>query len=1611
MKGVYRNATQQRSISPTTPHAQAGSPLGDSFSQAEKEELESWNTRLRPDMGVVQTPPAGKVEAKYEKAQGYILDLLDRIAGDELTKRNLELRVEVFSGDVPQAALDDNMNREKAWDREHPDQEWPVRGWMGVPSGSDKPIYRLGVNLGMLRTLETEDELAFVLAQQTEILLDHDKRDPNNEELLSPANQNFVDSREWQGAADRAAIARISKAGFNPKGALKALNTLYKKTPIDYPADDLERGLTAAAHGHEHEGMRIGMVQAEVESYVRRGEVTAAQDLTPLPGSLDIDAPAGYEKAVQNTAAYQRDYENLAMKLATDETPAWMFRDGVPPKEMGTIKLAGGTPEDKSAALLMAVEKLNQTSDRTPQQKVDGFLRLLVALRFETLPEEPFSKEILGTINEFLSKESANWDAGKFMNSLVRNRKTLQKSFISTVVFNENFQNMARNALPGLAASLPDAWVSNRSKGKVQPEDIQKLIERNHSDGRHDWALASRIDKASLNYVKGLDAQALAQEKSDYGASKAMVLSNDLLGMTEPTPEFQLQLREAGQDLVDASAVERENQARLRLRPPFAEPKQLYGYLNELGKSETWKSFSPEFQSELPSLLSDLATLTDSQPGMLYSELRPGALDENLEKRVAELATQADGQDAMKFLSRHIQHNRRVRGASPRRAWLGEAAKALAAQPDLVAQLETPDRSQHSALIAKTLVDGYNLKPEDLPDTGTASLKALNERVKAGEFAPKRENYTSDSAYDRAVQQYRKRQNDMDEVLSLVAPLESRLVLGKMALLGHNTEVSEAAAEKLDLNSFTRVLKGAEEAVDRAQTLTALTNNEDTEHVGADTGAFLMDGFLKVQDQVEKLEQWHDLASRSIDFSNGGLEARVGTKRRLADNLFGRLENLEAKELREWLGKDKVLEILNPAQASDLLVKVVGDQAAPGADLNQLAKTVEKLDQKYKLNEEHPVAYLEMRDKLTENAKLQPSNVDDVFPKIERGVTDTTAAYKEQARALSSVLAVARERSAQEQIDTIEYLMGRQDNMPPYLEEAAEAQSFAPLSQSLQTTRQDLLDADNQTRVMIANSFLAGPSGILRTEEGKQTVINHFLKNLHPDNRDLGQKIARGVLYSHGEADTLAVAYILGQKPEELKEGQEKGKLDEATILNRLFDAYGVPGIKMKQYLAFTAEFKDFKDAFENSQDAAMPLNYYQVLKLVQKRFGDEWPQDLKIDRVLGSGSVNVAIRYTDEKSGKREVVSLGREDIEETTRYDFDRFNKFIEELTRTPEDRETFGYVLGLMNLIKTSVELEFEKEQAMNVQKMAYGAYQHKIDGWTVRSIDAYKVENLGLFMQEAKGKTARKIYIRDKELYKDAMQAMAKAEFGILKGQDHKNNWWPKPLFANPDFHDGQVMISEEDKTVTILDFGQAVPIDNEDRKAGLDLLTIIGKADSPKRAAKRLNKRYFNKEDVLTAEDMAPIMEREDRMDCFIHLLSAISRKGAEVPLSTVHWVLGINRQMALGEKIGKPIDNEIRNIVITHKVKLPLGAYNTAHATKETAVKLGKAAAKAAVSVARSIATTIGGWFGWEKEVEDIFKSEPAQEQPRKSKYPAWRPDFGGTMPGARIEEAAKATE
>ena len=1558
----------------------------DELDWAARRELDRWKVRLRDEMGVLTTPPQGVVAPAMAQARNYLVDLVQRLAGPELSKSKMDLRVELFSGDVPHTAIEDSQEMEDNWRSVQGPRRWPVRDWLEIPENHDhKAIYRLAIDVGMLRTLETEDELAFVLAQQLERALDFHKQDPENEENVSPSTRTFVDSRDMQVAADHAAIKRMADAGFNPRAAFHALNRLYTRTPLDYPEADLDRAVTAAAHNHEAEGIRVGAVQAEVENYVRRGETSVNRELTPMPGVLKIEARPQYNKPVDDIEKFKANYRGLAERLATDTTPNWMLPgwDGAPP-EYEALTLEDGDRQDKEEALVAAAEHLDGLTGKTPQQKVNGLLRLLLSLRRTALPEEGFSTEANAKLHAFAAKYGPDWNAETFIDTLKNptigeEEETLHYSFLDGVLFKHNFQDMAGGTLPGLARAATRGYL-NKTGNEVNPYNLTGLIDMNYEGDRETWPLAKEMNEASLEALSGFDYTSMVQESAYSGLSRATEYATRLFGLESPDQAFKARIRQVGNNLAELAAESREQRARVRLQLPLQEPKKLNTFLVALGESEAWKAFTPDFDQNLRRQLIDIANISTHQPNFADNDRESRAYPEGIERRFVE-GMQSSGQtrEGITHLVRHMLPARRVRANGERPTWLGEAARTLAASgiETVAEQLKNPDRSQNAAGMRDALIYAYQLQPEELPNTETPALKVLNERVKTGEFIPKREDYQYQVDYENARARYYDGQLRLRDVVMPLSTIESRDVLSRMALLGHNAKVSQELVKDMPVASFQKILEGAEAALERYQVTTSLYNAEEKEHVGTDAGALVMDGLVAVQGQIESLDSWYDFFNRSYKISESSLQARDDTKRKLGDNLFARLDGLEPKALGEWLAKKNVLDLLSAEHSSELLLKLLGPQCAPGTDPVALGDSVYRLEERYELTEKYPLAYVELRDKVADQAKLQPNNVDTVFPKVVRGVTDTTDVYRRNARALSGLVAAAREKSPAEQLATIEYLMGRRDKMPAYLESASEDQDYAPLQEAIETTRHDLLEADGNTRVLVANSFLAGPSGLLRTDEGKEAVIGHFLKDLSAENRDLGDKIARGVLYSHGPADTLAVAYIMGQKPKEPKEGQTNtGKLDEATILTRLFDAYGVPGIKMKQYLAFTSEFADFKEAFESAQDASMPLNYYQVLKLVQNRFGDEWPQDLKIDRVLGSGSVNVAIRYTNQETGKREVVSLGRQDIEESTRYDFNRFDKLIGYMTQTPEDKEKYGYILGLLGIIRESVALEFQKDQAMAVQKQAFETYRHETNGWHVRSIDAFKVEHLGLFMEEAKGKTARKIYNENKELYTEAMDAMAAAEFGVLRGVDSSGNWKPRPLFANPDFHDGQVLIDKDSKTVSILDFGQAVPLSNEDRVGGLDLLTVIGKADWGWLAARRLNDRYFDGKKVITSEMLKPILEREDRMDCFIHLLSLLSRNGAKVPISSVHWILGLNRQIALAEKIGDPIDGAVKKMVENHKAGLPLATFNASYGSGKVAAMADQShhsaseasrslvgPAAGAVGVASSGSRGVGGHF------------------------------------------------
>jgi hypothetical protein len=235
--------------------------------------------------------------------------------------------------------------------------------------------------------------------------------------------------------------------------------------------------------------------------------------------------------------------------------------------------------------------------------------------------------------------------------------------------------------------------------------------------------------------------------------------------------------------------------------------------------------------------------------------------------------------------------------------------------------------------------------------------------------------------------------------------------------------------------------------------------------------------------------------------------------------------------------------------------------------------------------------------------------------------------------------------------------------------------------------------------------------------------------------------------------------------------------------------------------------------------------------------------------------------------------------------------------------------------------------DKQASARMQSSVQGLYHQKVGDWNITSVPAYKAENMAIFMAEARGRTARRVRQSDPELYRSAMRALSRVEMNSLLGIDESGRSKPVPLHANPDFHDGQVLIDEENRKVTIIDFGQAVPISNRQREIALDLLAVIGKATDADGVLELLTEQ-LGVTDSIDPNELNEVLDREDRMDRFVHLVSLVSRHGGKVPIAVVHWIMGIHRQMALGEVIGSANDKAVRNVTLMRKLGASLQDYN-----------------------------------------------------------------------------------
>lgn len=1542
--------------SPTPPPSKGAAqptgakPVGDQFNPGEEDlqEIQEWSTRHRKSNGIRLNPVLGEAPKDVKALHNYLGQMVERLAGDRLRQEGIHFEISLYSSEEINAymgRIDQGRGLKPGEEleegkKERIEEPWAVRQHLGFAQDG-KPLYELGWNVGNFSKLKYEEELAFIVAHELSHLFEN-HLDPGQK--MHRSSNHWLASQSHEAAADHQAIEMMTAAGYNVEAALSTLNHLHATSENQPDADDLVSGVYSGASSHHHEGVRIALAQGKIEMLRRQDErARPGADLTPIPTALTVAPIVDDPERTTELEALQADFKTLTLKhLAKDDPVPWL--DGLKldeshPMQPALSRMASTEPSTAEMARIVTrtIEELDKSA-ASPQQKVDAGLRMF-RLQRKVLPYKTleYTKKQQEKLTDFFLRNSLGdfgWKSDRYLEKLATDQHTgdggiefPQQNFAWYELVEKQNQAILEPLVQAspqwnkLVSKVPALLMTDASTG--EQNQLEYLADLGTTLARREDTPLNRVHKKNLlAYFEKLDFKSQVERLHDFTDTMAgsMEFSRTLGKIFNPDlesndKEFLGQLRGVLNPTIQAFSEFRDRYA-LETLDPQAKPEVIDNVLFDLFRGQKQVPFSEGFRDRLDPAMMSFIKRANNEPNFVHStgfKRDPFLTNPAYVEYLGELLqSQEDPQDKAEVV-RHLASSLSSASSLAKEGESAELARPMVAflntlpAEEIVSMVTTPARQNETEL---TLHLGrlYGLEDSESKKLGLDGIFAKIEDEKL-RFKLSDESRTSLRMMPWILQK------EADSQLSL------------LTLLGHNKDSSSRLAGQLTPTQTEAMLSATEKALERHERVGKLALGAGQSSLSSDGALFLMDAVLSQKSKDSADLGWLDQVDRVFKLNKTALDGRSDFRERIEARLMPTLSGLKGKALSDFLARDNTFSILKAETIADLAVGLVGSQGTPA----ELAERIAGMDEKLQLRGSHPEAYEIFTQQLAEKARLQPNDLEVVFPQETRSATETASVYSTEIRGLSALVGLTRGQEAKNQIHMIEYLMGRREDGPEFLSEASRnADKAVPMTEIMRSARSKLQKSEAAVRVMVVNSFLAGPSSFVRKPEGLNELLDHVLKDISEENQPMARRLAEALLDSQGSSDSLALAYVLAQKGE-----GPGGKLDEAAVLSKLFDAYGVPGIKFKQYLAFTSEFSQFREAFESAQDSAMPLSYLEAMKLVDKRFDGQWPEDLKIDKVLGSGSVNVAVRYFNPESGKKEVLSIARDDIEAATDYDFYRFNKFLSSLTNTPEDKKKFGYLLGLSDIIRESVDLEMDKQASARMQQSVQPLYKQKVNGWNIQSIPAYKTENMAIFMAEAQGKTARRVHKSNPELYQSAMKALSQVEMDALLGIDENHSSKPVALHANPDFHDGQVLIDEETRSVTILDFGQAVPITNEERETALDLLSVIGKAESPRSTQKILKEKTGVTQPIDSAE-LEQILEREDAMDTFVHLLSLISRHGGEVPISAVHWIMGIHRQMALGEKIDTPNEAMVRNLGMVRKVGGSLRTYNRLHLFKRT---------------------------------------------------------------------------
>lgn len=1536
-----QNPTPAKPNSTQTPPKQSltpSKPIVKSLTPLEQEALSRWGKRS--GIGTLLNPPIGKTDQQIQDIENMVREIVETLRPGLLKEK--QIFIGVHSDSAPNAFME-RLN---------------VDGFRFVPRrflGFDtkKPIYQLGVTLGLFNLLETKEQVAGVIAHELIHLLEKHVDDPNHEHK---PGKSWYSSQRIEGVTDYMAL-ELLMGHYNLDGLLEAiwkiseyqvahLSESEKNSEFSQLVEAVMTGLTS----HHDRGVRISLIQARIEALRSlHFKAQSKKDRHDLPAPLRrLRNPRKNIKGTPQSPEVMEQLLKIQLKIVervvmgknkVEGSSLYLTLSHPVNKDLNTLQTRRllrrfPTHPEFLALIEKLIESVVKNPEWTREQKITGLWALLDLnarhVAFYPMTPTEYVRIFAAAALPVLGQQSLNWT--QFIHSkefnphgLIDDRMVLMlsNSPAGQDLFSLLFENIVYSDHKN-----SDGWLKDGEPRKLNYQSLSRLTVNHPFENmkkfeteRQDFReFAQRLILRELDkHVTFLDQPEFRNRLFTSNDSESDL--RDFLFFTKSIQEpdhllfqktrFVQRLLSMREEVV-TWGQQKQTQVlkRIGASESLISREQILE-LNEVLELAYYLPLTQEQEELLKSQLFRVVKAVLTLPDPLFLSYAGQLLDRFVRSESVPLGSREINKMLLQILSdngiphQQVERERLTRLVERLASGIGsEGLRQIILNPPsdvfeqrFLRELQSPTYSENKSklLTARESLNSSNSSimqqiSFDMDLFPLENYFTLHAKYSEDEFASKigllslldldglREKFNSNFTL-----------TDIDQILRDYHLLKFKAERRKKQFELPRSEKPDNK-DSVDMGALMSQSANLMEKLDMTK-----------------PASFLLSVLALRQNEVSDFKTWIKKLRSILNVSSAALESRPELKDQIEQRFLELSSNGQDPQAYLYLRSRDLKSALSERVFIPVLFEEFKRRLGERRSSTDLNVEFDKMDLEFSLKRDFPDVYKTLREEISEKLKLQPSTIHAVFPDSETKVnTKNTEGLDGEMRGFSALVNLSRSRSLAEQMVLIEYLMGREKEIPGFILEKQKSTSM-PLATALYNMKIRLARESELARTFVVNSLVTGPDGFAMRPGSEDLLIEKYFKD--SSNKSMATEITKALFRSLGKDRSLAIAAIMAQK------GNGDGVMDEGELLKGFLEsAFGVPGKKLAQYLAFVGEMGALREALASTQDSASPLSYLEVLKLINTQMGLSFSEKYEIVRALGSGSVNVAIEIIEKASQKTLVASVLREAIQVSSKKDFDRLSQFAMELSRVSEER--YGFLPGLLKIIEASVNLEFDKKNSYERQKAAEKIYAQSVDGWTLKAPAIYEHTDLATIMEKAQGKTAVKIRKADFKTYKEVMTQVLRVEFDHLLNSQLFYSY-AHLAFANPDMHDGQVIIDVQNKVIQILDFGQAVAINKEQRDLGLMILRLLSETRSPEAFAKEVQKisTVMGGKPLLSAFDLNRIYSKSEMMDRFVYFLGAAENKGWSIPIATVHFVLGMNRLVKLGDVIGLDMTRRIKTLL------------------------------------------------------------------------------------------------